>query len=35
MLTTLKNRNFALLWVGGLISMIGNWILLAALPFHI
>lgn len=35
MLTTLKNRNFALLWFGGLISMVGNWILLAALPFHI
>lgn len=35
MLATLKNRNFALLWTGGLISMIGNWILLAALPFHV
>jgi MFS family permease len=35
MLTVLKQRNFALLWSGGLISMIGNWILIAALPFHV
>ena len=35
MFATLRNKNFALLWVGGLISMIGNWILIAAMPFHI
>ena len=35
MLATLKNKNFALLWTGGLISMIGNWMLMAALPFHV
>lgn len=35
MLHTLKHRNFALLWTGGLISLIGNWILIAAMPFHI
>ena len=35
MLQTLKQRNFALLWTGGLISLIGNWILIAAIPFHI
>jgi predicted MFS family arabinose efflux permease len=35
MLATLKQKNFALLWVGGLISMIGNWMLIAALPFHV
>ena len=35
MLETLKQRNFALLWTGGLISLIGNWILIAAVPFHI
>jgi Na+/melibiose symporter-like transporter len=35
MLQTLKHRNFALLWTGGLISLIGNWILIAAMPFHI
>ena len=35
MLATLKQKNFALLWVGGMISMIGNWMLIAALPFHV
>lgn len=35
MLATLKQKNFALLWVGGLISMTGNWMLIAALPFHV
>ncbi|MCP4423608.1 MAG: MFS transporter, partial [Chloroflexi bacterium] len=35
MLATLRNRNFSLLWVAGLVSLIGNWILIAALPFHI
>jgi predicted MFS family arabinose efflux permease len=35
MITTLRNRNFFLLWSGGLISMIGTWMLLAALPFYI
>jgi len=31
----LKQRNFFLLWSGGLISMIGNWVLLAAMPFYV
>lgn len=35
MLATLKHKNFALLWVGGLISMTGNWMLMAILPFHV
>jgi predicted MFS family arabinose efflux permease len=35
MFATLKQKNFALLWSGGLISMIGNWMLMAALPFYI
>jgi len=35
MLATLRHRNFALLWTGGLISLIGNWILIAAMPFHV
>lgn len=35
MLTTLRQRNFALLWFGGLISMIGDWVLLITLPFYI
>lgn len=35
MLTTLRQRNFALLWFGGLISMLGDWSLQIALPFYI
>lgn len=35
MLAVLKNRNFTLLWFAGLISIIGNWVLLAALPFYV
>lgn len=35
MFTTLRNRNFFLLWSGGLISMMGTWMLFAALPFYV
>lgn len=28
----MSQRNFALLWVGGLVSYIGNWAMLVALP---
>ena len=35
MLAVLRQKNFRNLWLGGLISMIGNWVLLAAMPFHI
>ena len=35
MLATLRQRNFALLWFGQLISMLGDWLLFIALPFYI
>jgi predicted MFS family arabinose efflux permease len=34
LLATLKQRDFALLWFGGLISMMGDWAMFAALPFY-
>ena len=34
MIRVLRQRNFALLWFAGLISMIGNWVLFIALPIH-
>src|ERR687891_2526367 len=35
MLRVLRQRNFALLWIGGLISMIGDWVLIVGLPAEI
>jgi MFS family permease len=35
MLALLKQRNFALLWCGGLISFMGDWALFVALPLYI
>jgi Na+/melibiose symporter-like transporter len=35
MLRLLRMRDFRLLWFGGLISMIGDWALLTALPFEL
>jgi len=35
MLKLLRLRDFRLLWVGGLISMMGDWALIAALPFEL
>jgi predicted MFS family arabinose efflux permease len=34
-LATLRQRNFALLWLAGLVSGIGNWVLLTALPYFL
>ena len=35
MLSLLRRRDFALLWTGGLISVAGDWVLNAALPFFV
>ena len=35
MLSVLRRRNFALLWTGGLVSVAGDWVLNAALPFFV
>jgi MFS family permease len=35
MLSLLRQRNFSLLWFGGLISFIGDWVLFVALPLYI
>jgi len=35
MITVLRQRNFALLWFGGLISITGDWALSVALPFYV
>lgn len=35
MLTLLRQRNFALLWFGGVISIGGDWVLYAALPYFV
>jgi len=34
-LALLRQRNYTLLWVGGLISVLGDWVLIAALPFYV
>lgn len=35
MLSVLRRRDFALLWFGGLVSVAGDWVLYAALPFFV
>ena len=31
----LRQRNFSLLWFGQLLSLMGDWVLLVALPFYV
>lgn len=35
MLAALRQRNFAYLWFGQVISLIGDWVLFVALPFYV
>ena len=35
MLTILRQRNYGMLWFGGLISIMGDWALNVALPFYV
>jgi MFS family permease len=35
MISVMRQRNFALLWSGGFISMVGDWMLFTALPISI
>ena len=35
MIAALRNRNFAFLWLGGLISLAGDWVLMVGLPIYV
>lgn len=35
MFAVLRQRNFALLWIGQVVSMTGDWILFVSLPFYV
>ncbi|MBA2287711.1 MAG: MFS transporter [Ktedonobacteraceae bacterium] len=35
MFSALRRRNFALLWIGQLVSLSGDWLLIVALPFYV
>src|SRR4029077_8380276 len=35
MFTVLRQRDFALVWSSALISQLGDWVLIAALPFYV
>lgn len=35
MLSLLRQRNFGLLWFGGLISITGDWVVITVLPYFL
>ena len=35
MLAMLRRRDFALLWLAGVVSRVGDWLLFVALPYHV